>query len=145
MSRYEARIYSMEWMYQLELGSLDGNAIKLQLKDKKLKNVEKAFIGGLLSFAIDNKEALKTLIQPVLKKWTFNRLGVLERSILLLASGEMMNCVTIPLAVSINEWVEVTKEYCGEQSKKFVNGVLNEVMNKLIKQGIRKFEKQKIK
>lgn len=135
----------MEWMYQLELGTLDRDELKLQLEDKELIKEEKAFIRELLSFVFDNEETLKTLIQPVLKKWTFCRLGVIEKSILLLCSGEMMNCTTIPLVVSINEWVEVTKEYCGEQSKKFVNGVLNGVMNKLIKQGIRQVEKNKRK
>ena len=143
MNRHEARIYSMVWMYQLELGTLEKDAFKFQLKNKELIKAEKAFIQELLFFVFDNEETLKTLIQPVLKKWTLNRLGILERSILLLGSGEMMNCATIPLVVSINEWVEVAKEYCGEQSKKFINGVLNEVMNQLIKQGIRQIEKQK--
>ena len=143
MSRHEARIYSLEWMYQIELGTLDRETLKLQLEEKALIKGEKAFVGELLSFVFDNEETLKKLIQPVLQKWTFNRLGVLERSILLLGSGEMMNCGRIPLVVSINEWVEVTKEYCGEESKKFVNGVLNGVMNQLIIQGIRQVEKQK--
>jgi transcription termination factor NusB len=43
----------------------------------------------------------------------------------------------IPLNVSLDEWVDIAKDYCGEEAKKLINGVLNNYKNILIKEKIR--------
>lgn len=119
---------AMEIVYQQELGTF--NEEYLEALD--LKSEDEIFLKGLISFA-DTKNNLIKEINSYLKDWTYERLGILERSILLLGFQELSNFENIPTNVSIDEWVDISKEYCGEEAKKLVNGVLNNYKNTLIK------------
>ena len=77
---------------------------------------------------------LITEINSCLNEWTYERLGILERSILLLGFQELLNFKDIPISVTIDEWVDISKEYCGEDAKKLINGVLNNFKNQLIRE-----------
>ena len=128
MNRRKLRIMAMEIVYQQELGTF--NEEYLEALD--LKSEDEIFLKGLISFA-DTKNNLIKEINSYLKDWTYERLGILERSILLLGFQELSNFENIPTNVSIDEWVDISKEYCGEEAKKLVNGVLNNYKNTLIK------------
>ena len=128
MSRRKLRIMAMEIVYQQELGTF--NEEYLEALD--LKSEDEIFLKGLISFA-DTKNNLIKEINSYLKDWTYERLGILERSILLLGFQELSGFKNIPTNVSIDEWVDISKEYCGEEAKKLVNGVLNNYKNTLIK------------
>lgn len=119
---------AMEIVYQQELGTF--NEEYLEALD--LKSEDEIFLKGLISFA-DTKNNLIKEINSYLKDWTYERLGILERSILLLGFQELSGFKNIPTNVSIDEWVDISKEYCGEEAKKLVNGVLNNYKNTLIK------------
>lgn len=133
MSRRESRIYAMKVVYQKELGTYgDAGVDELKLEDE-------IFANTLVEKLEAQKDLLVEKINGSLKDWNFSRLGYLERSILLLAYTEMGGFEEIPLRVSMDEWVEIAKEYCGEEAKKLVNGVLNDFKNNLVEQG-RTFE-----
>lgn len=133
MSRRESRINAMQIVYQQELGA-NGDSV-----ESGLKLEDEIFANSLVAKLQERKEDLVAMIGDSLKGWSFSRLGFLERSILLLAFTEMENFTEIPLKVSMDEWVDITKDYCGEEAKKLVNGVLNEYKNTLVAQG-RPFE-----
>ena len=134
MSRKKSRINSMNIIYQVEIGTLNPKDVLLHLKNNHNKDI---FLFSLVENSINYREFIIEYITPILKNWEYNRLGFLEKSIFLLSFSEMFFLKNIPIIVSINEWVSITKKYCGEDAKKFVNGVLNEVKNKLIKEKIR--------
>ena len=122
----------MEIVYQKELETFSDD----YFKDLNLNIEEDIFLNELISIG-DTKETLIADINTSLKDWTYDRLGVLEMSILLLSFRELLEFKDIPIKVTIDEWVEITKEYCGEEAKKLINGVLNNFKNKLLGEKVR--------
>ena len=75
-----------------------------------------------------NQESYEKLLNKFLKKgWTFDRLGVMERAILLIATCELLES-DLPKKIIINEAVINAKEFCDDDSYKFINGVLSQVI-----------------
>ena len=82
----------------------------------------------------DNLEEIDALIKKHLaKKWNITRINKVSLSILRLAVYEMKFVEDIPNSVSINEAVELSKKFSGEDEYKFVNGVLGAVSRDLSK------------
>lgn len=129
MSRRDSRIYAMEIIYQKELETFENSA----RSDIKLKISDEIFGNSLIDNMEADKESITEKINSCLMDWSFARLGYLERSILLLGFTEMSKFHEIPLNVSLDEWVDIAKDYCGEEAKKLINGVLNNYKNILIK------------
>lgn len=128
MSRRDSRIYAMEIIYQKELETFENSA----RSDIKLKISDEIFGNSLIDNMEADKESITEKINSCLMDWSFARLGYLERSILLLGFTEMSKFHEIPLNVSLDEWVDIAKDYCGEEAKKLINGVLNNYKNILI-------------
>ena len=76
-------------------------------------------------------EELDELINRHANGWKTSRISKVSRSILRLATYEMLYCEDIPLNVSINEGIELCKEFDEEKAKAFVNGVLNGVKEEI--------------
>ncbi|KAF0091498.1 MAG: N utilization substance protein B [Fusobacteria bacterium] len=133
MSRRDSRIYAMEIIYQKELETYD-NIVQAELK---LKINDEIFGNTLIESMETDKDSIVEKINSCLMDWSFARLGYLERSILLLGFTEMSKFQEIPLNVSLDEWVDIAKDYCGEEAKKLINGVLNNYKNILIKEKVR--------
>lgn len=76
--------------------------------------------------AIDNRIALDEEIKPLLKNWTFERLGVCTRLILRIALWEIDQKEVAP-SIAINEAIELAKAFAERDSYKFVNGLLDEL------------------
>ncbi len=71
-------------------------------------------------------------IRQTSENWTLDRMPIVDRVILRLATYEMMYVDDVPVSVSINEAVELAKEYGGEEdSHRFVNGVLGRIAHRI--------------
>lgn len=79
--------------------------------------------------------ALLELIKPVLKNWDSERVAIIDMIILKMAVAEFIYCTTIPPKVTLNEFVDVAKEYSTSKSKEFINGVLDKLHENLNKEG----------
>ena len=75
----------------------------------------------------ENEEAIDAIIERNLKGWKLNRLSTVALSILRIAVYEIYYEDDIPVSVSINEAVELSKKYGDESDARFVNGVLSDV------------------
>ena len=87
--------------------------------------IQRAYFG-----VCENKEKIDELIGACAKGWKTHRLTKLSRSIMRLATYEMLK-EDIPCSVSINEAIELTKKFDDPKAKAFVNGVLNAIKDKL--------------
>ncbi len=70
---------------------------------------------------------IDALIEDISENWVLSRMPLVDRNILRLAVCEMLYMDDVPDSVSINEAVEMAKVYGGEDSSKFVNGILGRV------------------
>lgn len=96
---------------------------------------EKKFGTELLRKTIEEDAELVTLIQPKLKNWEMDRIAMLDLILLKLAVCEFLFFPTIPVKVTINEYIEVSKLYCTVKSKDFINGVLDKIKGELQDKG----------
>lgn len=85
------------------------------------------FAKWLIETTLSNKESYQELLEKHLKKgWPFERLSVMERAILLIATCELLES-DLPKTIVINEAVVNAKKFCDDDSYKFINGILGHV------------------
>jgi N utilization substance protein B len=93
---------------------------------------------GIISFAeelakitISHSKDLDQLIERWAHNWEFSRIAIIDKLILRMAISEFLYFEDIPPKVSIDEAIEISKKYSTEQSGKFINGILDSVLNDL--------------
>jgi transcription antitermination protein NusB len=89
----------------------------------------------LLDRTFQDDAALLEMIEPVLLNWDSERVAVMDMIMLKMAISEFLHCESIPVKVTLNEYVELAKTYSTSKSKEFVNGVLDKLANNLAENG----------
>ena len=85
------------------------------------------YILSVTEKAVEKEEEINSAIEKQLVGWTLKRISKVSLAVLRLAVCEMLYFDDIPVSVSINEAVEITKKYSTDQDASFVNGVLGSV------------------
>ena len=101
------------------------------------------FAKSLLSTTIDKKEMSMELLKPKLKNWDAERIAALDLIIIQMGICEFLFFETIPTKVTINEYIDLAKDYSTPQSGQFINGILDNIHKELSAQG--KIEKKSFK
>jgi N utilization substance protein B len=83
----------------------------------------------------DTKDLLIKLIEPQLENWDAERVAQLDMILMRLALCEMLYFENIPVKVSINEYIDIAKEYSTPKSKDFINGLLDKLMRQFKHEG----------
>ncbi len=118
-----------EMMNQLVLNYLHKPA---QVNFTEILSKEKwEFAKGLLQTVLDKKETCMELIKPKLKNWDADRIASLDLIILQMGVCEFLFFETIPTKVTINEYIDLAKDYSTVQSGQFVNGLLDNIHKEL--------------
>jgi N utilization substance protein B len=133
--RRDGRVAAIQFLYQLDAHPPEDRAVALE-NFWKLNEVPKnvrAFAEPLLLGVIEKKPELDARIRTLADNWDFERLAVVDRNILRLATYEMLFCPEIPPVVSINEAIEIAKKFSTAESGKFVNGLLDQVKKELLR------------
>ncbi len=91
------------------------------------------FLNNLYYGVVEMGEELQEEIMSKFKNWDEDRVSTVDSIIIDMAVVEMIECRAIPVKVSINEYIEISKAYSTPRSKEFVNGVLDGVSKSLIK------------
>lgn len=94
------------------------------------------FAKGLIKGICDNRDYIDNIIQRSSKNWRIGRMAKVDRSILRLSVYEMFFLEDIPPKVSIDEAVELGKKFGTEESGPFINGILDDVYVKNIKDDV---------
>jgi transcription antitermination protein NusB len=93
------------------------------------------FAKSLITTVLEKEEHLQTLIVPKLKNWDAERIAALDMIIMKMGVAEFLYFETIPPKVTINEYIDIAKEYSTQQSGQFVNGILDNIHKELVQQG----------
>lgn len=93
------------------------------------------FAVNLLKTVIDKEDYLLTLITPKLKNWDPERIALLDMVLMKLGVAEFLYFDTIPPKVTINEYIDLAKDYSTTQSGHFVNGILDNIHKELVEEG----------
>ena len=93
------------------------------------------FATDLLETAIDKKTITEDIIKPKLNNWDPERIAMIDMILLRLGVCELVYFDTIPTKVTINEYIDLGKEYSTEQSGHFVNGILDNIHKEMVASG----------
>jgi N utilization substance protein B len=98
----------------------------------------------LLTTVIEKNEHLLSLIVPKLKNWDPERIASLDMILMKMGLAELLYFETIPPKVTLNEYIDLAKEYSTAQSGQFVNGILDNIHKELAEAGqLKKIEFRK--
>jgi N utilization substance protein B len=128
MGRKASREIAMKILYQLEFQKdLQEEQINNALEQYNLNSKDREYIIDVINGVYSNKESIDSTIEKHSRGWKLSRISRVDLSILRLSIYEMCYRKDIPLNVSINEAVELAKNYSGGESGSFVNGILGNV------------------
>ncbi len=89
---------------------------------------DKQFIEKLVNGVDERQEAIDDIIRPVAPEWPIEQIARIDRAVLRMGVYELIFAADIPPKVAINEAVELAKAFGGDNSSKFINGVLGTVL-----------------
>lgn len=128
MKRRTAREKALQSLFQIDRSQIEPfEAIRYTLEE----NESDPFLEDLVIGTTKNLAELDKHISENLEKWTIERLGNIDRSILRMATYEMIYLEDIPRSVSMDEAIELAKKFGDDSSSKFINSVLSKIKNKL--------------
>lgn len=131
MSRRTARETALQALYQLEFHP-DNVAGVIQERGEELQQADHTFYLTLTEGITEKREALDPIIQRFLKQgWSLSRLSSVDRSILRLAAFELLSVQDTPKGVVLNEAVDLAKTFGGDESSRFINGVLGSMVKEI--------------
>ncbi len=125
--RSRARLQALQILYQNEI---TGESVASILESGSYSTEDgepSEFCRALLAGVGEHHEEIDEAIAATSKHWSITRMPLVDRNILRLATYEIRYADEIPVSVSINEAVEMAKVYGGEDSSRFVNGVLGRI------------------
>lgn len=97
---------------------------------------DRDFFTALFSQTIKYDDQYEALISKKTKNWDVERIALLDKIILKMAVNEMINFPSIPVKVTINEYIEISKNYSTPKSRQFINGILDVLATELIDEGV---------
>jgi N utilization substance protein B len=136
-NRRQAREQVMKALYARELAGgkpehfiytvvepeLEGDASNLEFADKLFRRT------------VDSQQEADRIISAHAENWDLDRIAAIDRSLLRMATCELMTFEEIPPKVSIDEAIEIAKKYSTPKSGKFINGILDSILMRLQQEG----------
>ena len=126
--RHQAREVAVKVLFQLE--SQDGDwrsPLAYHMDDLELPQASRQFAEELVEGAVTHRTEIDSTLEAASSHWRLAQMGAAERAVLRLAAEELGWRRQDPVAVVINEAVEIAKELGGADAGRFVNGVLGRV------------------
>lgn len=137
-NRHLGRIIALQTLYELDfrVDAGDQDADKAEILERNLARYKEtvddtAFIEQLIDGVSREAAELDKRLQPVAPEWPIEQIARMDRVVLRMGLYELLNEKDTPPKVVINEAVELAKAFGGENSSKFINGVLGTVLREL--------------
>lgn len=128
--RSRGREVALQVLYQTEQNAGMAAAEIRRFVERRLLGDRKLveFTEGLVAGVRDNQPRIDEMIKEVAENWRLDRMAAIDRNILRLGAYEVLLCPEVPAKVAINEALELAKRYSTAQSSRFVNGILDRVL-----------------
>lgn len=137
-NRHLGRIVALQTLYEVEFRQ-DCNDKALDTEEVLERNIQryeetiddKKFIRTLVAGTLKKTKELDGVIAPIAPDWPINQIARIDRNVLRMAIWELKYGKDAPPKVVINEAVELAKAFGGDNSSKFINGVLGTVFKQI--------------
>jgi N utilization substance protein B len=132
-SDYQLAIYLL-WKYTSELPA-DFNANSMLPPVFKDEAEDKEFVVKLFEKTILHADEYMEMVKDNISNWDYDRLALMDKILIFMALTEFIEFHSIPVKVTINEYIEISKFYSTPESRRFVNGMLDRLSTELKEQG----------
>lgn len=136
-NRHLGRIIALQTLYEQDFRRAAGDKTLNvnEVLERNIKRYESMvddtdFIKRLVKGVTSHEAELDAILQPVAPEWPIDQIARMDRVVLHIGLYELVHETDIPPKVVINEAVELSKAFGGENSSKFINGVLGTVLRK---------------
>ncbi len=134
--RTQARECALQILYQSDIRKEPPEKLFLDFwRDNEVGAEVSDFASSLVLGTLKNMKRIDETITSYASNWKLNRMAVIDRNVLRLATYELLFCDDIPQKVSINEAVDLAKKFGDTESGKFVNGILDKISKEEAKSG----------
>jgi len=136
LSRRLARETALQVLFQRDLTqeTLDiAETVQLWAKEFVVPEASIAFAQELVDGTITHQDEIDKKLASFAQDWTISRMANVDRNVMRLATYEILFRPDIPGRVTLNEAIELAKRFGGEESAKFVNGILDRVVDSVSK------------
>lgn len=128
MNRHLSRMVAMQTLYEWDFrDEADLSEIKSRNISEYESDVDKEYINFVVEGVVSSKDDLDKEIVKSAPEWPLEQISLIDKAILRIAIFELLMSPNVPPKVAINEAVELSKQFGGENSSKFINGVLGTV------------------
>ena len=132
MGRRRARGAAFVVLFQVDVGRAEAaEALAYTVDSCKVSGPDREFVQDVVSGVLQQQEWIDGIITELSRDWRLERMNSADRNIMRVALYELLYRDDIPPNVAVNEAVELAKRYGGEESPRFVNGILGKVVEKL--------------
>ena len=114
-------------IFNSQIKKNDKISIPLVFKDAS----DKSFAIDLFRNSIKYNQKYEEIIKKFAKNWDLDRIAFIDKILLKMAFSEIFEMNDLPIKVSINEYIEISKYYSTKKSKMFVNGILDAIYNEV--------------
>jgi len=126
--RHKGRILALQAMFELDaVGHAPAHSIDVLLEGLDPSTEVRRFALELVEGVLASRERIDEVIRETAPAFPLDQIAVVDRNVLRLAIYEILIDNKVPMRAAINEAIELAKEYGGENSPKFINGVLGSV------------------
>jgi transcription antitermination protein NusB len=136
--RHQARILALQELFSryfnIEDIPMEEITVKELLEINQMTDYDEKLYDKLLDGVIDNKEKIDTLIIEYAPQWPIDQMKAVDLQILRIAIFEGFLAKITPPKVAIDEAIEIARDFGGEISSKFVNGVLGAIYEEMKKE-----------
>lgn len=134
--RRRAREAALQMLYQSEVGRTSADDTiatywPAHQPDHALTDTLRDFANALVRGTLDRLKEIDAILAAHTENWRIERMAVIDRLVLRLATYELLADPGTPTRVVINEALELARTYSGEEAVRFVNGVLDAVRKEL--------------
>ena len=118
----------LQILYAYEMNKESLQPLSLEILKDVTDDTDKAFAQDLIRKVLSNIEELDERIIQRVTNWEMNRIALIDKILLRIGICELLHFPDIPPKVSINESIEIAKDYSTAGSAKFINGILDAVL-----------------
>lgn len=132
MSRRLARETALQVLFQRDLRKeplIAAEEVQRWSAEFKVPETSRSFAQELVDGTLAHLSEIDQKIASFAEDWSINRMGNVDRNVMRLATYEILFRKDIPGRVSLNEAIELAKRFGGEESAKFVNGILDRIVD----------------
>lgn len=127
-SRHLSRERALQILFQYDIHGKPGVWLDEFWKEYKANDDVRTFAEKLVAGVLQHKKDLDALIGRYATNWKVSRMQIVDRNILRLGAYELLWLEDVPAKVTVNEAIELAKDFGDEEAAKFVNGILDKVL-----------------